>query len=43
MNLAKCFRIEDDRFKLADINPAETCGLDIEKQAAKDLIAGGEK
>src|ERR1700730_2034422 len=43
MNLAKCFRIEDDRFKLADINPAETCGLDIEKQAAKDLIAGGAK
>jgi PPK2 family polyphosphate:nucleotide phosphotransferase len=43
MNLAKCFRIEDDRFKLADIDPADTCGLDIEKQTAKDLIADGAK
>src|SRR3982074_1246622 len=47
MNLAKLikrFRIEGAvRFKLSDVDPADTCGLDIGKSAAKDLIADGLK
>jgi len=47
MNFAKLikrFRIESaSGFKLADIDPADTCGLDIGKSAAKDMIADGLK
>jgi PPK2 family polyphosphate:nucleotide phosphotransferase len=45
MNLAKLikrFRVEGaGGFKLSDIDPADTCGLDIGKSAAKDVIADG--
>src|SRR6266853_765065 len=45
MNLAKLikrFRIEQAHgFRLADFDPADTCGMDIGKSAAKDLIADG--
>jgi len=45
MNFAKLikhFRIETPRgFRLADVDPADTCGIDIGKSAAKDLIADG--
>jgi PPK2 family polyphosphate:nucleotide phosphotransferase len=44
MNFAKLikrFRIERARgFRLSDVDPADTCGLDIGKSAAKDMIAG---
>ena len=47
MNFAKLikrFRIESAAgFKLADIDPADTCGYDIGKSAAKDMIADGLK
>jgi PPK2 family polyphosphate:nucleotide phosphotransferase len=37
-----CFR--DGRgFRLADIDPADTCGLDLEKDDAKKLLASGVK
>lgn len=40
--IIKRFRIEDpDKFRLADFDPADTCGLDIEKDDAKTLLAGG--
>jgi PPK2 family polyphosphate:nucleotide phosphotransferase len=40
--LIKRFRIEKaHRFKLADFDPADTCGMDIGKSAAKDMIADG--
>src|SRR5258708_3766861 len=36
------FRIDrPDKFHLADYNPADTCGLDIEKAEAKALLADG--
>jgi PPK2 family polyphosphate:nucleotide phosphotransferase len=42
--LIKRFRIEGAAgFRLADIDPADTCGLDIGKSAAKDMIADGLK
>jgi PPK2 family polyphosphate:nucleotide phosphotransferase len=42
--LIKRFRIESaSAFKLSDIDPADTCGLDIGKSAAKDMIADGLK
>jgi PPK2 family polyphosphate:nucleotide phosphotransferase len=45
MNFAKLikrFRIETPRgFRLADFDPADTCGIDIGKSAAKDMIADG--
>jgi PPK2 family polyphosphate:nucleotide phosphotransferase len=45
MNFAKHikhFRIEKaPGFRLADFDPADTCGLDIGKSAAKDMIADG--
>jgi PPK2 family polyphosphate:nucleotide phosphotransferase len=38
--LIKRFRIEKaPRFELADFDPADTCGMDIGKSAAKDMIA----
>ena len=45
MKLAKIikrFRIDKpDKFRLADVDPADTCGLDIEKAEAKALLADG--
>jgi PPK2 family polyphosphate:nucleotide phosphotransferase len=45
MNFAKLikhFRIEKMHgFHLADVDPADTCGLDIGKAAAQDMLAGG--
>jgi PPK2 family polyphosphate:nucleotide phosphotransferase len=45
MNFAKLikrFRIEKAHgFRLADFDPADTCGLDIGKSAAKEMIAEG--
>jgi PPK2 family polyphosphate:nucleotide phosphotransferase len=40
--LIKRFRVEGARgFALPDIDPADTCGIDIGKDAAKDLLADG--
>jgi PPK2 family polyphosphate:nucleotide phosphotransferase len=40
--LIKRFRIEKAHgFRLADFDPADTCGMDIGKSAAKDMIADG--
>jgi PPK2 family polyphosphate:nucleotide phosphotransferase len=40
--LIKRFRIEKTRgFRLSDFDPADTCGLDMGKAAAEDMIAGG--
>jgi PPK2 family polyphosphate:nucleotide phosphotransferase len=40
--LIKRFRIEKPHgFRLADFDPADTCGMDIGKSAAKDMIADG--
>jgi PPK2 family polyphosphate:nucleotide phosphotransferase len=40
--LIKQFRIEKAHgFRLADFDPADTCGIDIGKSAAKDMIAEG--
>ena len=42
--LIKPFRIDDpDKFRLADHDCAETCGLDIEKDEAKEMLADGIK
>jgi PPK2 family polyphosphate:nucleotide phosphotransferase len=45
MNFAKLikrFRIEKTHgFHLTDIDPADTCGLDMGKAAAEDMLAGG--
>jgi PPK2 family polyphosphate:nucleotide phosphotransferase len=45
MNFAKLikrFRVDKaDGFKLADVDPADTCGLNLGKCAAEDVIAGG--
>ena len=40
--IIKRFRIDKaDKFSLADVDPADTCGLDIEKADAKALLADG--
>jgi PPK2 family polyphosphate:nucleotide phosphotransferase len=40
--LIKRFQIEKARgFRLADFDPADTCGMDIGKSAAKDMIGEG--
>jgi PPK2 family polyphosphate:nucleotide phosphotransferase len=40
--IIKNFRVDHpDKFRLADHDPAETCGLDIEKAEAKALLADG--
>jgi PPK2 family polyphosphate:nucleotide phosphotransferase len=40
--LVKRFRIErPNKFRLADIDPGDTCGLDMEKDEAKALLAQG--
>jgi PPK2 family polyphosphate:nucleotide phosphotransferase len=42
--ITKRFRIADGRkFRLADIDPSDTCGIDIEKSEAKALLAKGAK
>ena len=42
--LIKRFRIDKaGKFRLAGFDPADTCGLDIEKDEAKDLLAAGVK
>ena len=43
-NLAKRFRIDEpDKFKLASHNCADTCGLDIDKKEAKNMLEEGVK
>jgi PPK2 family polyphosphate:nucleotide phosphotransferase len=40
--IIKRFRVyKPDNFRLADVDPADTCGLDIEKAEAKALLADG--
>src|SRR5215210_2794870 len=40
--IIKRFRIEKpDKFRLADFDPADTCGLDLEKAEAKAMLADG--
>ena len=40
--IIKRFRVDrSDKFRLADVDPADTCGLDIEKADAKALLADG--
>jgi PPK2 family polyphosphate:nucleotide phosphotransferase len=40
--IVRRFRIDKpDKFRLADVDPADTCGLDIEKAEAKALLADG--
>jgi PPK2 family polyphosphate:nucleotide phosphotransferase len=42
--ITKLFRITDGRtFRLAGIDPSDTCGIDIEKSEAKALLAKGAK
>ena len=42
--ITKRFRITDGRkFRLAGIDPSDTCGIDIEKSEAKALLAKGAK
>src|SRR5262245_41353869 len=40
--IVKSFRVDNPKkFRLADVDPAETWGLDIDKSEAKDLLAEG--
>jgi PPK2 family polyphosphate:nucleotide phosphotransferase len=40
--LVRRFRVDKpDKFRLADYDPADTCGLDIEKAEAKAMLADG--
>jgi len=42
--IAERFRVDKpDQFRLADIDPAESCGLNIKKEEAKTLLADGVK
>jgi len=42
--VTKRFRIDDpDKFRLKDFDPADTCGMDIEKREAKEMLALGVK
>src|ERR1700754_220538 len=47
MSIAKAlrrFRVDKpDKFRLADYDPADTCGLDLEKAEAKAMLADGVK
>ncbi|WP_274628152.1 polyphosphate kinase 2 family protein [Arvimicrobium flavum] len=43
-DVVKRFRISDgDDFRLSDIDPGDTLGLDLEKDEAKELLAAGTK
>lgn len=43
-DLVKRFRITDgDKFRLADVDPADVCGFDLEKDDAKELLGAGVK
>jgi PPK2 family polyphosphate:nucleotide phosphotransferase len=40
--MVKRFRIDEpDKFRLSEIDPADTCGLDLEKAEAKAMLANG--
>jgi PPK2 family polyphosphate:nucleotide phosphotransferase len=42
--IIKRFRIDKaDKFRLADIDPADTCGLSLDKDEAKEMLAGSVK
>ena len=42
--IIKRFRVDKpDKFRLADIDPADTCGLDLDKDEAKTMLADGVK
>jgi PPK2 family polyphosphate:nucleotide phosphotransferase len=42
--IVKQFRIaKPNKFRLADIDPADTCGLDMDKDEAKKLLADGTR
>ncbi|MBI4273079.1 MAG: polyphosphate kinase 2 family protein, partial [Rhizobiales bacterium] len=42
--IAQDFRVDQpDKFGLADVDPADCCGLDIDKGEAKDMLADGTK
>lgn len=42
--LARQFRIDDpDKFRLKDIDPADTCGMSLEKGEAKQMLADSVK
>ena len=43
-DIIACYRIDKGKnFKLADIDPRNTCGLDIDKKDAKELLEAGVK
>lgn len=43
-DVVKRFRITDgDKFRLSDIDPADVCGFDLEKDDAKELLGAGVK
>ncbi|MBV9262148.1 MAG: polyphosphate kinase 2 family protein [Pseudolabrys sp.] len=43
-DIAKRVRVDKpDKFKLADCDPKDTCGLDIDKSDANDFLADGQK
>jgi PPK2 family polyphosphate:nucleotide phosphotransferase len=40
--IAQGFRVDKpEKFRLADVDPADCCGLDIDKDEAKDMLADG--
>lgn len=42
--VTKWFRIDDaEKFRLRDIDPADTCGMSLEKREAKEMLAAGVK
>jgi PPK2 family polyphosphate:nucleotide phosphotransferase len=42
--IAQGFRVDKpEKFRLADVDPADCCGLDIDKDEAKDMLADGIK
>ena len=42
--IVKQFRVDKpEKFRLADYDPADTCGIDLEKEEAKAMLADGVK
>jgi PPK2 family polyphosphate:nucleotide phosphotransferase len=42
--ITKRFRIDNpDKFRLRDIDPADTCGMSLDKSEAKEMLAAGVK